>query len=71
MSGAGALFLLLLGAKILSSPLFFFSPQNPAESVSLLSSSLIGQCSSSEAPLMSLPALMTKPGGQYLDLTLL
>ncbi|XP_008301243.1 epithelial splicing regulatory protein 1 isoform X1 [Stegastes partitus] len=43
----------------------------PAESVSLLSSSLIGQSSGGEAPLMSLPALMTKPGGQYLDLTLL
>uniref|UniRef100_A0A3B5B4T3 Epithelial splicing regulatory protein 1 n=1 Tax=Stegastes partitus TaxID=144197 RepID=A0A3B5B4T3_9TELE len=45
--------------------------QGPAESVSLLSSSLIGQSSGGEAPLMSLPALMTKPGGQYLDLTLL
>ncbi|TMS10736.1 Epithelial splicing regulatory protein 1 [Larimichthys crocea] len=45
--------------------------QNPAESVSLLSSSLIGQSSGGDAPLMSLPALMTKPAGQYLDLTLL
>ncbi|XP_044215973.1 epithelial splicing regulatory protein 1 isoform X1 [Thunnus albacares] len=45
--------------------------QSPAESVSLLSSSLIGQSSGGDAPLMSLPALMTKPAGQYLDLTLL
>ncbi|XP_074540178.1 epithelial splicing regulatory protein 1 isoform X2 [Halichoeres trimaculatus] len=45
--------------------------QSPAESVSLLSSSLIGQSSGGDAPLISLPALMTKPGGQYLDLTLL
>ncbi|KAA8591591.1 hypothetical protein FQN60_016965 [Etheostoma spectabile] len=44
---------------------------NPVESVSLLSSGLIGQSSGSDAPLMSLPALMTKPAGQYLDLTLL
>ncbi|KAK2844550.1 hypothetical protein Q5P01_011209 [Channa striata] len=44
---------------------------NPVESVSLLSSSLIGQSSGSDAPLMSLPTLMTKPVGQYLDLTLL
>ncbi|XP_071772894.1 epithelial splicing regulatory protein 1 isoform X3 [Centroberyx gerrardi] len=44
--------------------------QSPAESVPLLSSSLIGQSSGGDAPLMSLP-LMTKPGGQYLDLTLL
>ncbi|XP_041650264.1 epithelial splicing regulatory protein 1 isoform X2 [Cheilinus undulatus] len=44
---------------------------SPAESVSLLNSSLIGQSSGVEAPLMSLPALMTKPAGQYLDLTLL
>ncbi|XP_071772893.1 epithelial splicing regulatory protein 1 isoform X2 [Centroberyx gerrardi] len=43
---------------------------SPAESVPLLSSSLIGQSSGGDAPLMSLP-LMTKPGGQYLDLTLL
>ncbi|XP_028282327.1 epithelial splicing regulatory protein 1 isoform X5 [Parambassis ranga] len=43
----------------------------PTESVSLLSSSLIGQSTGGDAPLMSLPALMTKPGGQYLDLTLL
>ncbi|XP_029958093.1 epithelial splicing regulatory protein 1 isoform X2 [Salarias fasciatus] len=41
----------------------------PAES--LLSSSLIGQSSAGDTPLMSLPALMAKPGGQYLDLTLL
>lgn len=46
------------------------SSQGPAESVSLLSSSLIGQ-SSGEVPLMALPPLMTKPGEQYLDLTLL
>ncbi|XP_070691269.1 epithelial splicing regulatory protein 1 isoform X2 [Pempheris klunzingeri] len=45
--------------------------QNPAESVSLLSSSLIGQSSGGDASLMSLPAVMTKPAGQYLDLTLL
>ncbi|XP_044063975.1 epithelial splicing regulatory protein 1 isoform X1 [Siniperca chuatsi] len=45
--------------------------QNPAESISLLSSSLIGQSSGGDASLMSLPALMTKPAGQYLDLTLL
>ncbi|XP_071325258.1 epithelial splicing regulatory protein 1 isoform X3 [Trachinotus anak] len=45
--------------------------QSPAESVSLLSSSLIGQSSGGDAPLMSLPSLMTKPAGQYLDLTLL
>ncbi|XP_039662789.1 epithelial splicing regulatory protein 1 isoform X1 [Perca fluviatilis] len=45
--------------------------QSPAESVSLLSSSLIGQSSGGDAPLMSLPTLMTKPAGQYLDLTLL
>ncbi|XP_041798410.1 epithelial splicing regulatory protein 1 isoform X1 [Chelmon rostratus] len=45
--------------------------QSPAESISLLSSSLIGQSSGGDAPLMSLPALMTKPAGQYLDLTLL
>ncbi|KAM3872929.1 epithelial splicing regulatory protein 1 [Diretmus argenteus] len=44
---------------------------SPAESVSLLSSSLIGQSSGGDLPLMSLPPLMTKPGGQYLDLTLL
>ncbi|XP_076009926.1 epithelial splicing regulatory protein 1 isoform X2 [Genypterus blacodes] len=41
------------------------------ESLPLLSSSLIGQSSGGDAPLMSLPTLMTKPGGQYLDLTLL
>lgn len=41
------------------------------ETVSLLSSSLIGQSSGGDTPLMSLPALMTKPLGQYLDLTLL
>ncbi|XP_075868801.1 epithelial splicing regulatory protein 1 isoform X2 [Nelusetta ayraudi] len=45
--------------------------QSPMETVSLLSSSLIGQSSGGDAPLMSLPALMTKPLGQYLDLTLL
>ncbi|XP_039973172.1 epithelial splicing regulatory protein 1 isoform X1 [Xiphias gladius] len=44
---------------------------SPMESVSLLSSSLIGQSSGGDARLMSLPALMTKPAGQYLDLTLL
>ncbi|XP_059194420.1 epithelial splicing regulatory protein 1 [Centropristis striata] len=44
---------------------------SPAESMPLLSSSLIGQSSGGDAPLMSLPALMTKPAGQYLDLTLL
>ncbi|XP_047455246.1 epithelial splicing regulatory protein 1 isoform X2 [Mugil cephalus] len=45
--------------------------QGPAESASFLSSSLIGQSSGGDASLMSFPALMTKPGGQYLDLTLL
>ncbi|XP_075965276.1 epithelial splicing regulatory protein 1 isoform X2 [Anarhichas minor] len=45
--------------------------QSPAESMSLLSSSLIGQSSGGDAALMSLPALMTKPSGPYLDLTLL
>ncbi|XP_068180771.1 epithelial splicing regulatory protein 1 isoform X1 [Antennarius striatus] len=45
--------------------------QSPVESVSLLSSSLIGQSSGGDAPLMSLPALLTKPEGQYMDLTLL
>ncbi|XP_030014103.1 epithelial splicing regulatory protein 1 isoform X3 [Sphaeramia orbicularis] len=45
--------------------------QSPAESVSLLSGSLVGQSSGGDAPLMSLPALVTKPAGQYLDLTLL
>ncbi|XP_031709477.1 uncharacterized protein LOC116386969 [Anarrhichthys ocellatus] len=44
---------------------------SPAESMSLLSSSLIGQSSGGDAALMSLPALMTKPSGPYLDLTLL
>ncbi|XP_068591186.1 epithelial splicing regulatory protein 1 isoform X2 [Cebidichthys violaceus] len=44
---------------------------SPAESVSLLSSSLFGQSSGGDAALMSLPALMTKPAGPYLDLTLL
>ncbi|KAM4567843.1 epithelial splicing regulatory protein 1 isoform 2-T2 [Fundulus diaphanus] len=42
----------------------------PMESVSLLNSSLMGQTSGGETHLMSLP-LFTKPGGQYLDLTLL
>ncbi|KAM4736551.1 epithelial splicing regulatory protein 1 isoform 2-T3 [Anableps anableps] len=43
----------------------------PVESVSLLNSSLMGQTSGGETPLMSIP-LITKPGGhQYLDLTLL
>ncbi|KAM3614789.1 uncharacterized protein V6R79_019050 [Siganus canaliculatus] len=45
--------------------------QGPTESVSLLNSSLIGQSSGGDAPLIPLPALMTKPAGQYLDLTLL
>lgn len=45
--------------------------QSPVEPVSLPSSSLIGQSSLGDAPLMSFPALMTKPVGQYLDLTLL
>ncbi|XP_012704782.2 epithelial splicing regulatory protein 1 isoform X3 [Fundulus heteroclitus] len=44
--------------------------QGPMESVSLLNSSLMGQTSGGETHLMSLP-LITKPGGQYLDLTLL
>ncbi|KAL6109197.1 esrp1 [Pungitius sinensis] len=44
---------------------------SPAESVSLLSSSLIGQPSGGNAPLMSLPALMTNQAGPYLDLALL
>lgn len=46
-------------------------PQSPVEPVSLLSSSLIGQSSGGDAPLVSLPTLVTKPAGQYLDLTLL
>ncbi|XP_047196730.1 epithelial splicing regulatory protein 1 isoform X3 [Hippoglossus stenolepis] len=45
--------------------------QSPLESISLLNSSLIGQSSGGDAALMSLPALMSKPAGQYLDLTLL
>ncbi|XP_033496743.2 epithelial splicing regulatory protein 1 isoform X1 [Epinephelus lanceolatus] len=44
---------------------------SPVESVSLLSNSLMGQSGGGDAPLMSLPALMTKPAGQYLDLTLM
>ncbi|XP_062255609.1 epithelial splicing regulatory protein 1 isoform X2 [Platichthys flesus] len=44
---------------------------SPLESVSLLNSSLIGQSSGGDAALMSLPALMSKQAGQYLDLTLL
>ncbi|KAF7669708.1 hypothetical protein LDENG_00147210 [Lucifuga dentata] len=44
---------------------------SPVESLPLLSSSLIGQSSGGDTPLMSIPTLMTKPGGQYLDLTLL
>ncbi|XP_034030750.1 epithelial splicing regulatory protein 1 isoform X3 [Thalassophryne amazonica] len=44
---------------------------SPMEPVSLLSSSLIGQPSGGDAPLLSLPFVMTKPAGQYLDLTLL
>ncbi|KAM9852378.1 epithelial splicing regulatory protein 1 isoform 2-T2 [Aulostomus maculatus] len=43
----------------------------PVESLSFLSSSLICQSNGADAPLMSLPAVMTKPAGQYLDLTLL
>ncbi|XP_028325781.1 epithelial splicing regulatory protein 1 isoform X3 [Gouania willdenowi] len=42
----------------------------PAESIALLSSNLIGQSSAGDAPLMTLPALVNKPG-QYLDLALL
>ncbi|XP_056300955.1 epithelial splicing regulatory protein 1 isoform X2 [Pseudoliparis swirei] len=45
--------------------------QSPTDSVSLLSSLLIGQSSGGNAALMSLPALMTKPAGSYLDLALL
>ncbi|XP_017280518.1 epithelial splicing regulatory protein 1 isoform X3 [Kryptolebias marmoratus] len=45
--------------------------QGPAESVSLLSSSPIGQSSRGDIPLVSLPPLVSKPGEQYLDLTLL
>ncbi|XP_038146947.1 epithelial splicing regulatory protein 1 isoform X2 [Cyprinodon tularosa] len=41
----------------------------PMESVSLLTNSLMGQTSAGETSLMSLP-LITKPGGQFLDLTL-
>lgn len=40
------------------------------ETVSLLSSSVIGQSSGGDTPLVSLP-LVNKPLGQYLDLTLL
>ncbi|KAM4601430.1 epithelial splicing regulatory protein 1 isoform 2-T2 [Polymixia lowei] len=43
---------------------------SPAEVGPLLSSGLIGQ-SSGDVSLMPLSPLMTKPGGQYLDLTLL
>ncbi|KAF6739730.1 Epithelial splicing regulatory protein 1 [Oryzias melastigma] len=43
--------------------------QVPPES--LLSRSPIGQSSGTDTPYMSIPTLITKPGGQYLDLTLL
>ncbi|XP_041844960.1 epithelial splicing regulatory protein 1 isoform X2 [Melanotaenia boesemani] len=43
----------------------------PVESVSLVNSSLTSQSSGGDGPLMSLPSLMAKPGGQYMDLTLL
>ncbi|KAJ3597252.1 hypothetical protein NHX12_000780 [Muraenolepis orangiensis] len=45
--------------------------QSPLEAVSHLSSSLIGQSGIRDFPLMPLPPLMTKAGGQYLDLALL
>nr|XP_057939386.1 epithelial splicing regulatory protein 1 isoform X3 [Doryrhamphus excisus] len=45
--------------------------QTPVEPVSLLSSSLIGQSGGGDPPLVSLPGLVTKPAGQYLDLSLL
>lgn len=65
--------IILFCLSSLSSPqtLLLLPLQSPVESISLLSSSLIGQSSGGDAPLMSLPTLMTKPVGQYLDLTLL
>ncbi|XP_077577288.1 epithelial splicing regulatory protein 1 isoform X1 [Stigmatopora nigra] len=45
--------------------------QTAMEPVSVLSSSLIGQAAGGEPPLVSLPGLMAKPSGHYLDLSLL
>ncbi|XP_077431067.1 epithelial splicing regulatory protein 1 isoform X2 [Vanacampus margaritifer] len=45
--------------------------QTAMEPVSVLSSSLIGQPGAGEPPIVSLPALMPKPSGHYLDLSLL
>ncbi|XP_051920442.1 epithelial splicing regulatory protein 1 isoform X2 [Hippocampus zosterae] len=45
--------------------------QTAVEPVSVLSSSLLGQAGGGEPPVVSLPALMTKPTGHYLDLSLL
>ncbi|XP_061771650.1 epithelial splicing regulatory protein 1 isoform X1 [Nerophis ophidion] len=45
--------------------------QTAVEPVSLLSSSLIGQSGGGDPPVVSLPALVSKPAGQYLDLSLL
>lgn len=65
----------LLSSLALPFPKPFFpsspSSQSPTESLSLLNSSLMGQSTGGEVPLVTLPPLMTKPGEQYLDLTLL
>ncbi|XP_061531256.1 epithelial splicing regulatory protein 1 isoform X2 [Phycodurus eques] len=45
--------------------------QTAVEPVSVLSSSLIGQAGGGEPPVVSLPALVSKPAGHYLDLSLL
>ncbi|XP_077384047.1 epithelial splicing regulatory protein 1 isoform X2 [Festucalex cinctus] len=45
--------------------------QTAMEPVSVMSSSLIGQPGAGEPPIVSLPALMPKPSGHYLDLSLL
>ncbi|XP_061674912.1 epithelial splicing regulatory protein 1 isoform X1 [Syngnathoides biaculeatus] len=45
--------------------------QTGVEPVSVLSGSLIGQAAGGEAPVVSLPALLSKPAGHYLDLSLL
>ncbi|KAM9783037.1 epithelial splicing regulatory protein 1 [Neosynchiropus ocellatus] len=42
-----------------------------SEPVSLLNGSLVCQTGGGDAPLMSLPAIIPKPAGQYLDLTLM
>lgn len=74
-SGAGLVWSLYVWYLYIGIIIFFIFPpplhQSPLDSVSLLSSGLIGQSNGGDAPLMSLPAVMTKPAGQYLDLTLL